>query len=105
VAKSNEDSTDEAGGQQPMLTQEQRRAIVQEHARHPGDTGSPEVQVALLTEQINLLTGHLRAHQHDHQAQRGLLQQVGRRRRHLAYLNRVDIGRYRAVLSRLGLRK
>ncbi|MCH6545763.1 MAG: 30S ribosomal protein S15 [Deltaproteobacteria bacterium] len=69
------------------------------------DTGSPEVQIALLTERINQLTGHMRVHKHDYHSQRGLLKLVGQRRRLLAYLNRTDIRRYRAVLSRLGLRK
>ncbi len=88
-----------------MQTQEQRRAIIQDHARHEGDTGSPEVQIALLTERINELTGHMRVHKHDFHSQRGLLKLVGQRRRHLAYLSRTDIQRYRAVLGKLGLRK
>jgi small subunit ribosomal protein S15 len=88
-----------------MLTLEQRTATIQEHARHKGDTGSPEVQVALLTERINQLTGHMRVHKHDYHSERGLLKLVGRRRRHLAYLSRTDMQRYRAVLSKLGLRK
>lgn len=88
-----------------MLTTDKRQAIVQEHARHEGDTGSPEVQIALLTERINELTGHMRQHKHDYHSERGLLKLVGRRRRHLAYLARTDIQRYRAVLSKLGLRK
>ena len=88
-----------------MLTQERKTAVVQEYALHKEDTGSPEVQIALLTERINYLTEHLREHKHDYHTQRGLLKLVGRRRRLLAYLNRTDIQRYRAVLSRLGLRK
>lgn len=88
-----------------MLTTEKRQTIVQEHARHEGDSGSPEVQIALLTERINQLTSHMREHKHDYHSERGLLKLVGRRRRHLAYLARTDIQRYRAVLSKLGLRK
>ncbi len=88
-----------------MLTKERKTEIIQEHARGGGDSGSPEVQIALLTERINSLTGHLREHKHDHHSQRGLLKLVGQRRRQLAYLNRIDIERYRAVLSKLGLRK
>jgi small subunit ribosomal protein S15 len=88
-----------------MLTQEQKTTVVREHARHEGDTGSSEVQVALLTERINQLTEHMRAHKHDYHSERGLLKLVGRRRRHLAYLSRIDMQRYRAILGRLGLRK
>lgn len=88
-----------------MLTKEHKTKIIVEHAVHEGDTGSPEVQIALLTERITQLTGHMRVHKHDYHTQRGLLKLIGRRRRLLAYLNRIDIQRYRAVLSRLGLRK
>ena len=88
-----------------MLTKERKTAIIQEHALHEGDTGSPEVQIALLTERINQLTEHLRQHKHDYHSQRGLLKMVGRRRRLLAYLSRTDVNRYRAVLKKLGLRK
>ncbi len=88
-----------------MLTKEHKTNIIVEHAVHEGDTGSPEVQIALLTERITQLTGHMRVHKHDYHTQRGLLKLIGRRRRLLAYLNRTDIRRYRAVLSRLGLRK
>jgi len=88
-----------------MLAKEQKSAIIQEHASHGEDTGSPEVQIAVLTHRINQLTEHLRAHKHDHHSQRGLLQMVGRRRRLLAYLNRADMERYRSILSKLGLRK
>ena len=88
-----------------MLTTEQRATIIQDHARHKEDTGSPEVQVAVLTERINQLTGHMRVHKHDYHSERGLLKLVGHRRRHLAYLSRIDMQRYRAVLSKLGLRK
>jgi small subunit ribosomal protein S15 len=88
-----------------MLTKERKTSIVQEHARHEGDTGSPEIQIAVLTERINQLTEHMREHKHDFHTERGLLKLVGQRRRHLAYLNRTDIQRYRAVLNKLGLRK
>ena len=72
---------------------------------HEGDTGSAEVQIALLTERINQLTDHLRSNKHDHHSRRGLLQMVGRRRRLLAYLSRTDVERYRATIARHGLRK
>ena len=88
-----------------MLTKEHKTNIIVEHAVHEGDTGSPEVQIAVLTERITQLTGHMRVHKHDYHTQRGLLKLIGRRRRLLAYLNRTDIRRYRAVLARLGLRK
>ncbi len=88
-----------------MLTKEKKAAIIQEHALHEGDTGSAELQVALLTERITQLTAHMREHKHDYHSQRGLLKLVGQRRRQLAYLNRTDIPRYSAVLSKLGLRK
>lgn len=88
-----------------MLTKDAKTAIIQEHALHKEDTGSPEVQIAVLTERINDLTGHMRVHKHDYHSERGLLKLVGQRRRHLAYLNRTDVQRYRAVLTKLGLRK
>jgi len=88
-----------------MITQESKAQIAQEHARHEGDTGSSEVQIALLTERINQLTAHMRGHKHDYHSERGLLKLVGKRRRHLAYLSRTDLQRYRAVLGKLGLRK
>jgi small subunit ribosomal protein S15 len=88
-----------------MITKDQKTTIIQEHARTPGDTGSAEVQVAVLTERINQLSEHMRAHKHDYHSERGLLMLVGQRRRHLAYLSRRDIQRYRAVLNKLGLRK
>lgn len=87
------------------LQREQKDQIIQQYQTHNGDTGSPEVQVALLTERINQLTEHLKLHEHDHHSRRGLLKLVGRRRRLLAYLRRKDVDRYRAVVSRLGLRK
>ena len=79
--------------------------ILREYANTDGDTGSPEVQVALLTARINHLTEHLRTHKKDHHSRRGLLQLVGRRRRLLAYLQRNDVERYRSLISRLGLRR
>jgi len=87
------------------LTRETKEGIITEHGTHEGDTGSPEVQVALLTERITGLTGHLRAYPKDHHSRRGLLKLVGQRRRLLAYLMRKDNARYRAVISRLGLRR
>ena len=81
------------------------REIIAEHATSEGDTGSPEVQVALLTRRINDLTEHLKVHKHDHHSRRGLLLLVGRRRRLLKYLAQKDITRYRALIERLGLRR
>ena len=81
------------------------REIIAEHATAEGDTGSPEVQVALLTRRINDLTEHLNVHKHDHHSRRGLLLLVGRRRRLLKYLANKDITRYRALIERLGLRR
>ena len=88
-----------------MLATERKTDIVQEHKQHPTDTGSAEVQIALLTERINHLTQHLRGHRKDHHSRRGLLMMVGQRRRQLAYLNKVDVERYRAIVAKLGLRK
>lgn len=88
-----------------MLTKEKKQGLIAEHRAHDKDTGSPEVQVALLTQRINELTQHLKAHKHDFHSQRGLLMMVGQRRRQLAYLNKKDVRRYRAVISKLGLRK
>jgi len=88
-----------------MLALERKTEIVEEHKRHEGDTGSAEVQIALLTEQINHLTQHLRVHRKDHHSRRGLLKMVGRRRKQLAYLNKEDVERYRAIVAKLGLRK
>lgn len=88
-----------------MLTKERKAQIIAEFARHPGDTGSPEVQVALLTERIRYLTEHLRQHKHDFHTRRGLLKLVGQRRRQLRYLAELDVNRYRELIARLGLRK
>ena len=82
-----------------------KKAIIDEYATHPGDTGSPEVQVAILTKRIKDLTEHLKAHKHDHHSRRGLLLLVGQRRRLLGYLQDIDIARYRALIERLGLRR
>jgi len=79
--------------------------LITEHARTPGDTGSPEVQVAMLTQRIADLTEHLKKFRGDHASRRGLLQMVGRRRRLLDYLRREDVARYRALISKLGLRR
>ncbi|MGA8114238.1 MAG: 30S ribosomal protein S15 [Actinocatenispora sp.] len=82
-----------------------RRTIISDYATEEGDTGSPEVQVALLTRRITGLTEHLKMHKHDHHSRRGLLQLVGRRRKLLKYLQNKDISRYRALIERLGLRR
>ncbi|MAB19536.1 30S ribosomal protein S15 [Microbacterium sp. UBA3394] len=82
-----------------------KKAIIDEYATHPGDTGSPEVQVALMTRRITDLTEHLKGHKHDHHSRRGLFLLVGQRRRLLGYLQDVDIERYRALIGRLGLRR
>lgn len=88
-----------------MLSKDVKGSIIQEYHRHPQDTGSPEVQIALLTTRINQLTEHLKVHKHDEHSRRGLLKLVGQRRRHLAYLSRKDPERYRMLIQRLGLRK
>lgn len=88
-----------------MLSKEKKEAIVAEYGKKPGDTGSTEVQVALLTSRINELTEHLKVNPKDHHSRRGLLKMVGQRRRFLAYLKRNDIERYRTLIQRLGLRK
>ncbi|HAM28122.1 MAG TPA: 30S ribosomal protein S15 [Microbacteriaceae bacterium] len=82
-----------------------KKAIIEEYATHPGDTGSPEVQIAMLTQRIKDLTEHLKEHKHDHHSRRGLLLLVGQRRRLLGYLSDVDISRYRTLIERLGLRR
>lgn len=82
-----------------------KRAIIKDFQVHQEDTGSPEVQVALITERINRLTEHLRIHRHDQHNLRGLLKLVGQRQRQLVYLSRLDAKRYRALIARLGLRK
>jgi small subunit ribosomal protein S15 len=87
------------------LTTEAKGGIIQKHQTSAQDTGSPEVQVALLTERISKLGEHLRAHKHDHHSRRGLLMMVGRRRRLLNYLSRQDAERYQSLIQRLGLRR
>lgn len=82
-----------------------KQEIIKEYATHEGDTGSPEVQIAVLSRRIKDLTEHLKTHKHDHHTRRGLMAMVGRRRRMLDYLRRNDIMRYRALIERLGLRK
>lgn len=88
-----------------MITKEKKTAIINEYARKPGDTGSPEVQIAILTARIQELTEHLKVNQKDHHSRRGLLKMVGQRRGLLAYLKKTDIERYRTLIERLGLRK
>ena len=88
-----------------MITKEKKQEIMKEYARTEGDTGSPEVQVAVLTERINELTAHLKDHPKDHHSRRGLLKMVGQRRNLLGYLKGKDIERYRALIEKLGLRK
>ena len=87
------------------MLKEEKNAIIKEYAQHEGDTGSPEVQIALLTKRINDLTEHLKTHKKDHQSRRGLLKMVGQRRNLLNYLTMVDIERYRAIIAKLGIRK
>ena len=87
------------------LTADEKTQIINEYATHEGDTGSPEVQVALLSKRIADLTEHLKEHKHDHHSRRGLLLLVGRRRRLLGYLADIDIERYRSLIERLGLRR
>ena len=87
------------------LVKDAKSSIVEDYATHEGDTGSPEVQIALLTERIKSLTEHLRTYQNDNHSRRGLLKLVGQRRRLLAYLVRNDVDRYRQVITRLGLRR
>lgn len=88
-----------------MLPGMEKATLIEQYRLHTKDTGSPEVQVALLTDRINHLVEHLKTHKHDHHSRRGLLMLVGQRRRHLNYLSKKDVGRYRAVIARLGLRK
>ena len=87
------------------ISKEKKTEIIKQYARTEGDTGSPEVQIALLTARINDLNGHLQIHKKDHHSRRGLLKLVGQRRRLLTYLKNKDINRYRELIQRLGLRK
>ena len=88
-----------------MMTTERKAEIIKEYGRTPNDTGSPEVQVALLTERINVLTEHLKENKKDHHSRRGLLKMVGKRRGLLDYLKKNDLEGYRALIARLGIRK
>ena len=87
------------------MTKERKNEIIAEYRTHESDTGSPEVQIALLTERINHLTDHLRTHKKDHHSRRGLLMMVGKRRGLLDYLIKTDIERYRSIIAELGIRK
>ena len=87
------------------MLKEEKTSIIQQYATHEGDTGSPEVQIAVLTKRINDLTEHLKTHQKDHHSRRGLLKMVGKRRNLLNYLMRVDIARYRSIIEKLSIRK
>lgn len=87
------------------LSKVEKESVIKEFNRHSTDTGSPEVQIAILTTRINQLTEHLKQHKHDEHSRRGLLRLVGQRRRHLTYLSREDPTRYKDVLQRLGLRR
>lgn len=87
------------------MTKEQKQAIMKEYARHEGDTGSPEVQIAVLTGRINELTEHFKEHKHDFHSRRGLMKMVGRRKNLLTYLKNEDLDRYKTLITRLGLRK
>ncbi len=88
-----------------MITKEIKQQIIDEYKTHEGDTGSPEVQIAVLTYRINTLTDHLKENKKDHHSRRGLLKMVGHRRNLLAYLQKKDIERYRSIIKRLGIRK
>ncbi|MBP1587969.1 MAG: 30S ribosomal protein S15 [Clostridia bacterium] len=88
-----------------IMTKERKQEIIKEYGLKEGDTGSPEVQVAILTERINDLNEHLKTHKNDHHSRRGLLLMVGQRRGLLNYLTKVDVNRYRSLVERLGLRK
>lgn len=88
-----------------MIAKDKKQAIIAEYGRAPGDTGSPEVQIAILTARIQELTEHLKANPKDHHSRRGLLKMVGQRRGLLAYLKKCDIERYRSLIERLGIRK
>ena len=88
-----------------MMLKEQKTSIIEANRTHATDTGSPEVQVAILTERINQLTEHLKVHSHDNHSRRGMQMMIGKRRRLLDYLAKKDIERYRALIAKLGLRK
>lgn len=88
-----------------MIQKEKKTQVIAEYATHEGDTGSPEVQVAILTARINELTEHLRMHKHDNHSRRGLYKMIGKRRKLLDYLANKDVERYRALIAKLGIRK
>ena len=88
-----------------MMTPERKQELIQTYRINEADTGSPEVQIAILTERINYLTAHLKEHKKDHHSRRGLLKMVGQRRRLLNYLRNIDIERYRTIIAKLNLRK
>ena len=88
-----------------MMTKDEKQAIIETYKMHEGDTGSPEVQIAILTHRINTLTEHLKVNAKDHHSRRGLLKMVGHRRNLLGYLQKIDIMRYRAIIEKLGIRK
>jgi small subunit ribosomal protein S15 len=88
-----------------MITKEKKQTVIEQYARTPGDTGSPEVQIAILTTRIQELTEHLKEHNKDHHSRRGLFKMVGKRRGLLDYLKKTDIERYRSLKERLGIRK
>lgn len=88
-----------------MISKEKKAELIAKYGRQPGDTGSPEVQIAILTERIRELTEHLKVHQKDHHSRRGLLKLVGQRRGLLAYLKKTDLEGYRALIEKLGIRK
>ena len=88
-----------------MITKAEKTAVIEANKTHEGDTGSPEVQIAILTERIHQLTEHLKVHKKDNHSRRGLLKMVGQRRSMLAYLQKKDINRYRALIAKLGIRK
>lgn len=87
------------------MDKEQKANIITEFATHQGDTGSSDVQIAVLTSRITQLSEHLKVHKHDHHTQRGLMKLIGRRKRLLSYVNRNDVNRYRSIITKLGLRK
>ena len=87
------------------ISKERKNEIITQYARHEGDTGSPEVQIAVLTEEINHLNEHARTHKKDHHSRRGLLKMVGKRRNLLTYLRNKDVARYRQLINKLGLRR
>jgi small subunit ribosomal protein S15 len=88
-----------------VMTPEKKKAIIEDYKMHPSDTGSPEIQVALLSERISYLTEHFKVHKKDHHSRRGLLKLVGQRRHLLNYLKKVSVDRYNTVIERLGLRR